>query len=104
MSGFIENFNNFVDGILMDTLGDDVVFTPSVGAGVAIKGIFNNAYYEAADGTGYGVGSSSPAVQCRDADVLNAAGGQIAYGGITYNIVSVKPDGTGITLLILRHA
>jgi hypothetical protein len=102
--GFAENFNNQVDTVLMDILGDDVTFTPKNGVGVAIKGVFHKAYYQAADGAGYGVGSSSPAVQCLDADVANAAGGQIAYGGTAYDIVSVQPDGTGITLLILRHA
>lgn len=105
MTDFTSYFNQEIDTDLMDALGDDVVFIPSGGIGVSIKGAFNNAYYEAANGAEIGVQSSSPAIECLDRDVINAEGGRIIRDGVTYDIIGPpQPDGTGITLLILRHA
>lgn len=104
MSGFLDDFNADIDPGLMDELGDDVTFIPKGQPGVPIKGGFIKAYYEAANGFNAGVDSSSPAIECLDRDVVNACEGKIIRNGVSYDIVGIQPDGTGITLLILRHA
>lgn len=105
MSGFVDAFNEDIDHELIDLLGDDVIFIAAgASVGVAIKGVFVSVYYEAAGDAG-GVGSASPAIECLDREVVNARGGQLIKSGVTYDIVGPpQPDGTGITLLMLRHA
>ena len=51
-----------------------------------------------------GIGVASPQALCRTADVDKASRGDtLAVGGTTYHVQEVKPDGTGITTLILSR-
>ena len=61
--------------------------------------------YSVSEGIGEpGIGVASPQVLCRTADVENAfRGDTLAVGGTTYYIQEVRPDGTGITTLILSR-
>ena len=73
---------------------------PSVGIPV----IFDSEY-STVEGIGEpGVGAVSPQALCRTADVENASRGDtLVVGGTTYYVQEVRPDGTGITTLILSR-
>lgn len=67
-----------------------------------IPAIFDAAFFEDVAGR-LGVESSKPACLVRSADVPTAAHGKtIKRGAVTYHVVGVQPDGTGLTLLVLE--
>jgi hypothetical protein len=64
--------------------------------------IFGNEYVVARGSEEVGVGTSAPTALCKTADVPAAAEGDtLTIDGMTYHILEVQPDGTGVTLLIL---
>ncbi len=71
---------------------------------VQIPVIFDSEY-SIVDGVGEpGMGVPSPQALCRTADVENASRGDtLVIGGTTYYVQEVRPDGTGITTLILSR-
>ena len=71
---------------------------------VEIPVIFDSEY-SVSEGIGEpGIGLASPQALCRTADVENASRDDtLAVGGTTYHIQEVRPDGTGITTLILSR-
>ena len=70
------------------------------GSGSSIDVIFNKEFFEI-PGNEVGVQSSQPMFYCRSSDVTNVEQGDtIQVDSITYNIVSVEPDNTGVTVLI----
>lgn len=71
---------------------------------VQIPVIFDSEY-SVSEGIGEpGIGVASPQALCRTADVENASRGDtLAVGGTTYYIQEVRPDGTGVTTLILSR-
>jgi len=73
-------------------------------ASAQIPVIFDNEY-STAEGIGEpGMGVPSPQVLCKTADVPSASHGDtLLVGGITYYVQEVRPDGTGITTLILSR-
>ena len=87
---FTEDLSVFFD---TDEFADSVTYN-----GVAIAGIFDNAYFE-----GQGIQSAQPVFTCPTASVPDAKHGDVLIrAGITYKVVGVEPDGTGITLLRLE--
>lgn len=96
---FTENLDVFFD---TNDFGVEATFTPSGGSASTIEGIFDNEYL-AIDGDGQvAVAGTTPVFHCKTADVANAYGGTLVVNSTTYNIVEVKPDGTGTTMLILE--
>jgi|TARA_R110000824_G_scaffold270162_3_gene458608 hypothetical protein len=70
------------------------------GSASSINVIFNKEFFEIA-GSEVGVESSQPVMYCRSSDVTNVEQGDtILVESVTYNIVKVEPDNTGITVLI----
>lgn len=64
--------------------------------------IFENDYFAVNVASVRGE-SSQPQAYCRTVDVPNAAHGDtLTIDSVIYTVVSVQPDGTGTTLLILR--
>lgn len=58
---------------------------------------FGNAFRVVA-----GVESFGPQALCASADVTDAVhGSTLEIGGVTYFVIGIQPDGTGMTLLIL---
>lgn len=89
---FFDNSNGF---------SVDFVYTPTVGSPATIKGIFDNANYEA-EGGEIKIQGTQPQIVCRSSDVpLPAYGEAVTIGSNSYTIVGIHPDGTGITTLIL---
>jgi hypothetical protein len=87
---FAEDLSVFFD---TDEFADAVTYN-----GVTINGIFDNAYFE-----GQGIQGSQPVFICPTASVSNALhGDELVRNSVTYRVVGVEPDGTGVTLLRLE--
>jgi len=85
-----------------DAHGVSATFTPSGGSASTINVIFNNEY-ELIDVGGVGVESSAPVVTCKSSDLTGIAqGDQFVISSITYKARIVRPDGTGITEIVLE--
>jgi hypothetical protein len=86
------------DDAVFEGLGDTAMLD-----GVAVIGMFNAPWLQPQMG-GMGTGIVEPHLVIRDGD-LGAAGqgSTVAHDGRTYTVVSVEPDGTGLTALVLRE-
>lgn len=93
-----QDLENFFD---TETHGS--VATVSIdGSDSSIKVIINKEYFaipgESVDVTGF-----QPMVHCRTQDITGIdTDDTIAVGGVTYNIIEIQDDGTGVTVLILQ--
>lgn len=73
------------------------------GAGATIQGVFDDKYL-GIDAQGMVVEADSPIFVCRSSDVASAAlthGATVTINGVTYTVRTLKPDGTGMTQLVL---
>ena len=96
----IENFDEFLD---TDDFAVSATYTPESGSGTSINGIFDAEYLAVEEGM-VGVMSSSPMFLTQTSNVSSEDGsGNLQVNGTTYNIIEVKPDGTGMTHLILAE-
>lgn len=70
-----------------------------------IDGIYEAPYFQdELTGETAGIESTQPIFRCQAADVATAAHGQtLRFNGTTYEIVNVRPDGTGVVDLVLRE-
>lgn len=95
-----EPFDVFFD---TDTFGVPFTYTPKVGASVPGVGIFDNDFY-AATGGEVTVASTQPQLMYETAKIQPAPvyGEAIAVNGQEFTIVGVRPDGTGVTTLMLE--
>tara|TARA_B110000438_G_scaffold206122_1_gene197798 strand:- start:359 stop:667 length:309 start_codon:yes stop_codon:yes gene_type:complete len=73
------------------------------GSSSTINVIFNKDYFAIDPGTGIDIESTSPIVTGASSDMTNVDNGDtISISSVTYNIVSVEPDGQGVTQLVLE--
>lgn len=71
--------------------------------GTHIDVIFDDAFVNIGVGQFGGVESRKPACLAREADVPSVAHGHtVKRGAVTYHVIGVEPDGTGVTLLVLE--
>lgn len=83
-----------VNGVVVDNLSNKTLIIDSV----SVDGIFDDTYIEA----GF-VESSNPMFTAKSDDMPSVAQGHKAVDGAKqYEIVSVQPDGTGMTTIELR--
>jgi hypothetical protein len=87
------------------TFDEEGIFTPSGGSPRIIPVIFDNEYlasqYREVDA---GIESSGPKATCLEADVAGVAHGDtLVLRGITWHVLEVRPDGTGLLTLILSR-
>lgn len=95
--------------------GIQATYTPSGGSASTIKVILEEDYFSV-PGLSVDVEGSQPIAYCRTTDVASAAQGDtLAFaaritktgtqirGATTFKVVSVQPDNTGITILILEE-
>jgi hypothetical protein len=94
------------DQAVQDHLGDPVTYTPGVGAPVAVTGVFDAVYVNAASGKAE-VSTGGPAVFLMVADLssdpttdLNL---RVTIYGVTYKPREVEPDGKGGVLIHLHQ-
>ncbi len=93
-----QDLENFFD---TETHGSDATVSID-GSDSSIKVIINKEYFaipgESVDVTGF-----QPMVHCRTQDITGIdTDDTIAVGGVTYNIIEIQDDGTGVTVLILQ--
>jgi len=86
------------DDAVFEGLGDTATLD-----GGAVVGVFNAAWLQPQMG-GLSTGIVEPHLVVRDRDLGSAGlGSTAAHDGRTYTVVSVEPDGTGLTALVLRE-
>ncbi len=67
--------------------------------GAAVRGIFDDAYADPLDFAG-----STQSLLCASADVATAAQGTpVVVNGVSYTVGNPKPDGPGLTRLVLQE-
>lgn len=101
---FTEDFDVFFDD---DDFGVTATFTPRSGTGggpTTINGIFDKEFVAVGDVGDVEMAGTDPVFMCKTSEVPNARGGTLKIDTTTYNIVTDKPDGTGITMLALEDA
>ncbi len=65
--------------------------------------VFDDAYVLDSVGQGAGAESTAPAVLAKSSDVSAAVHGTpLVYGGTTYHVIGIEPDGQGMTRLVLE--
>lgn len=85
--------------VFFDT--DDFGVVATIGA-ASVNVIFDNAYLGIEGETV--VAATQPMVYARTSDVSSVvAGNTVIVNSVTYTVVGVHPDGTGVTQLILRR-
>ena len=84
--------------------GVSATYTPSTGgASSTISGIFDNDYIEVDTGGNVGYALLQPRFLCRTTDVSTVnENATLVIATVTYRVKIVKPDGTGMTELILE--
>ena len=92
----------FVD---VDDFGVAATYTPAGGTALVIHGIFDAEYNAALGDIQALVATDQPQFLCRTSDVAAARHGDaLAIGGASYVVVEVRPDGTGMTVLVLNES
>lgn len=82
---------------------DDFAVTATVGA-ASVSVIFDREHVEAMGGFGGGIDATQPTALLKTSDVTArsiARNTAIVISGTTYYVQSLRPDGTGLTLLAL---
>lgn len=91
---FTEDLTQFFDP-------DEFGVSATIGA-ATVSGIFDNQFLGAPGEAA--VASATPTFTCRTADVSSVTSGTtLVISSITYTVVGVHPDGTGVTVLVLRR-
>jgi len=86
-----------------DSHGSSATITIN-GSGSSINVILNKEYFAIDPGLGMEVEGTQPVATGRSSDMTNVEiGDTIQISSITYNIVNVQPDGTGVTALVLEQ-
>ena len=67
--------------------------------GRQVSGIFDNGFNDA-----IGIAGSSPMLDCISDEVDAVRGDTVTIGTTAYTVVTVQPDGTGMTRLILQES
>jgi hypothetical protein len=99
----LENNQDLLNFFDPETHGKNASITIS-GTASSIKVILNKEYFEI-PGETVDVDGSQPIVHCRSSDVTGVdSADTIVIDTVNYNIKSVQPDGTGVTILILQEA
>lgn len=87
----------------VDDFGVSATITPVGGQASVVSGIFDNDFIEVDTGGNVGFALLQPRFLCRTANVSSVTeDATLVTGGVTYKVKVVKPDGTGMTELILE--
>lgn len=72
-------------------------------AGVAVRGIFDNAYLQG-DVGGAGMAGAQPMFSLATSDVpADPVGASLVVNSTTYRVAAHEPDGTGVSVLMLER-
>ena len=82
--------------------GQSVTVSSASGNGYKLKAIFEAPYRQAPVGE-LGVESALPSLTCATSSLrAPAEGDRVTIEGVDYSVEDIRPDGTGITRLILE--
>lgn len=91
-----EDFAPFLDTV------NGFAVTATYKGSTPVTGIFDNGYLEV-PGIEVGNESAGPSFLCKTADVSAAVHGDaLVVNTVSYQVIGVHPDGTGLTLLKLE--
>ena len=94
----LETLADFFD---VDEHAQAASYTPSGGSASSITVIFRNEFY--LEDSGVGVETTQPVITVQTSKVPGIAHGDvIAISGINYNVIGIRPDGTGISEIALE--
>lgn len=99
---FVEDFDVYFDN---EDFAINAIFTPRAGTGGGskdIKGIFDKEFIAVGNVGEVDISATDPVFMCKTSDAINARGGTLSINGKTYNIAIDKPDGTGMSMLVLE--
>jgi hypothetical protein len=91
---FADDLDLFFDD---ETHAVSCTYTPQGGSASTFNVIFNNEYY-AIDGGEVGVESTEPTVTTKTSNISGASHGDtMVIDSVTYKIINIRPDNTGMT-------
>jgi hypothetical protein len=88
-----------ITSLCVNTLGDEVTYTPSAGAPVTLQGVFEHAWLEVE-----GINTLKPILRIAVADLvaLPAKGDAVSIDSVWYAVHESHLDGNGGATLFLR--
>ena len=93
--------DDFYDQIL-NSVGEDVVYKPTLGGSKVVRGVFQREFLEIIDGS-VSVESRNPLFQCKHKDMpAVTVGDVIEFDDIQWLVQSVQPDGREVVSLELE--
>lgn len=88
----LSDLDTFIDG---DDFAVDVTFNSTT-----FSGIFDDAFEVVVDN----VETTQPVVKVKDTDITGMVhGNNVTINSIVYNVTALRPDGTGLTLVLLSQ-
>ena len=88
-----------MDSAIFDELADDATID-----GRPVRGMFSAPWLAPQVGR-LNTGIVEPHLIVQDADAGGVGNGaQVIFDGLGYEVVAIEPDGTGVTVLVLRPA
>lgn len=95
------------DARALETLGEEVTYTPGAGSAVTATGIFDAQYQRLEVGTA-GVSSRGPAVFMLLSDLpgnpVTDEEATVTARGVVYSVKEAQPDGQGGIVLLLQES
>ena len=89
---------------MINTLGTSVTYTPTSGSAKKITILFDNEY-TGFDLSGGVVSTTGPAAYCKSEDLsATPKGDAFTIDGTDYTVQDIQPDGTGMTICMLKKA
>lgn len=105
--GFADLMETVDRAVLDSRLGDEITYTPGVGAAVDVAGCFDSLYVRVEAGGQAGISSSGPAVFLRlddlPSDPVTDTDATVTVDGVTYSQHEAQPDGLGGVVLLLHR-
>lgn len=89
--------------VVRDKWGEEITYTPDGGAARTVTAIRGFDYFDETGGPGIQTATVAYLVVADDVPELSL-GDAMTAGGLTYTVVVVKPDGYGMTEIILQRA
>ncbi|MDY6790533.1 MAG: head-tail joining protein [Thermodesulfobacteriota bacterium] len=97
---FTEDIDTFFN---TDDFAVAATYTPLVGLPSTVNGIFDDEYFDEVGGS-VGIEGSQPRFTCKLEDIAAVEQGDaLTVSGVSYEIVNVQKDGTGIVVLVLEE-
>ena len=88
---------------MLQDFGVDAIFDSPDSSHKTVRGVFDNDYESVNAGGSMDFAITRPRFFCRSSDVLDVEDGDsLEIDSVTYKIVVVMPDGTGMTEMMLE--